>query len=739
MLVGQYNLIYIGFFQRSCVLSGIPESRVRFVVRPPRNVDISRWFSTSLLHIIHGDGDHHMPDITLDQRCINTIRFLSADAVEKAKSGHPGAPMGMAVAAFVLWDRFLKHNPRDPHWHDRDRFVLSAGHASMLLYSLLHLTGYDLSLEELRNFRQWGSKTPGHPEYGHTAGVEVTTGPLGQGFANGVGMAIAERHLATLYNRPEHDIIDHFTYALVSDGDLQEGLSSEAASLAGHLGLGKLIYLYDDNKVQIDGPTTLAFTEDVAKRFEAYHWQVIGPIDGMNVDEVESAIRRAQSEKSKPSLIICRTTIGYGSPTEGTAKTHGEPLGADNLRAAKSKLGWPQEPSFLVPDDVAAHMQKAVVRGQNAQEDWMTRLQSYAKAFPHEAADLKRRLDGKLPDDWGKALDTLFDDSTPAMATRDASGKVINALASSVQLLGGSADLAPSNKTLITGEKDQSSTNPEGRNMRFGVREHAMGAIASGIALHGGFIPFTATFLTFSDYMRPSIRLASMMGLRVVYVFTHDSIGLGEDGPTHQPIEHLVALRSIPNLTLIRPGDAAETAESWRAAIENTNGPTALILTRQKVPTLNRAELDPASNLHKGAYTLWESNGQPDVILMGTGSELSLALEAGKKLAAEGVATRVVSMPSWELFEKQDAAYRQQVFPNRIRARVAVEAGGVFGWERYIGLDGATVGMTGYGASAPDTVLYEKFGITVDSVVAKAHALVKNSIRTDNTIFAGRA
>ncbi len=680
-----------------------------------------------------------MTDAQLDQRCINTIRFLSADAVEKAKSGHPGAPMGMAVMAYVLWDRFLKHDPRDPHWHDRDRFVLSAGHASMLLYSLLHLTGYDLPLEELRSFRQWGSKTPGHPEHGHTAGVEVTTGPLGQGFANGVGMAIAERNLAAIYNRPGHDVVDHYTYALVSDGDMQEGLSGEAASLAGHLGLGKLIYLYDDNKVQIDGPTSLAFTEDVAKRFEAYHWQVIGPIDGMNAEEVESAIRRAQAEKSKPSLIICRTTIGYGSPTEGMAKTHGEPLGADNLKAAKKKLGWPLEPSFLVPDDVAAHMQKAVVRGQNAQEAWTSRMQSYAKAFPKEAAELKQRLSGVLPSNWDKSLDTLFDDSTPAMATRDASGKVINALAAHLPIMGGSADLAPSNKTLIAGEPDQSASAPQGRNMRFGVREHAMAAIASGMSLHGGFIPYVATFLTFSDYMRPSIRLAAMMGLRVVYVFTHDSIGLGEDGPTHQPVEHLLALRAIPNLTVLRPGDSAETAAAWRAAVENSNGPTALILTRQKVPTLKRAELAPASDLRKGAYTIWESDRQPDVILIGTGSELSFALEAGKKLAEGGVAARVVSMPSWELFEKQDAAYRMSVFPEHVRARVSVEAGGVFGWERYVGLDGASVGMTGFGASAPDTILYEKFGITVDAVVAKARGILKNSITTDNTVYAERS
>lgn len=679
-----------------------------------------------------------MPEMTLDQNCINTIRFLSADAVEKAKSGHPGAPMGMAVMAHVLWDRFLKHNPRDPHWHDRDRFVLSAGHASMLLYSLLHLTGYDLPIEEIRNFRQWASKTPGHPEHGHTAGVEVTTGPLGQGFANGVGMAMAERHLAALYNRPGHEIINHFTYAIVSDGDMQEGISSEAASFAGHQGLGKLIYLYDDNKVQIDGPTTLAFTEDVAKRFEAYHWQVIGPIDGMNDAEVESAIRRAQAETTKPSLIICRTTIGYGSPTEGTAKTHGEPLGEDNLRAAKQKLGWPLEPTFLVPDDVATHMQKAVVRGQNAQEEWSGRLQSYATAFPKEAAELKHRLSGALPDKWRDCVTKLFDDTTPAMATRDASGKVINSLAKCLPLFGGSADLSPSNKTLITGDADQSPEDPQGRNIRFGVREHAMTAIASGMSLHGGIIPYVATFLTFSDYMRPSIRLAAMMAMRVVYVFTHDSIGLGEDGPTHQPIEHLMALRAIPNLTVIRPGDPAETVEAWRAAVSNDRGPTALILTRQKVPTLKRAELAPADLLHKGAYTLWESSGQPDLILIGTGSELSLALAAGEKLATEGISVRVVSMPSWELFEKQDDDYRSNILPGHIRARIAVEAAGVFGWERYVGLDGATVGMTGYGASAPDTILYAKFGITVDAVVARAHDLLKHSIRTDNILYAGQ-
>jgi transketolase len=677
-----------------------------------------------------------MIDSNLEARCINTLRFLSADVVEKARSGHPGAPMGMAVTAHVLWDRFLSHNPRDPRWPNRDRFVLSAGHASMLLYSLLHLTGYDLPLEEIRQFRQWGSRTPGHPEFGHTPGVEMTTGPLGQGFASGVGMALAERALAAQFNRPGHEIIDHYTYAIVSDGDLQEGISGEAASLAGHLGLGKLIYLYDDNQVQIDGPTSLAFSEDVARRFEAYRWQVIGPIDGMDGAEVESAIRRAQAETSRPSLVICRTIIGYGSPTQGTAKTHGEPLGADNLRAAKQKLGWPLEPMFHIPDDVLDHMRQAVVRGQNAQEAWTARLADYARAFPELAVELKRRLSGALPEGWDKPLATLFDDNTAAMATRDASGKVINALAATLPLIGGSADLSPSNKTLIAGQPDHSAAEPGARNLRFGVREHAMAAIASGIALHGGFVPYVATFLTFSDYMRPAIRLAALMGLRVIYVFTHDSIGLGEDGPTHQPIEHLLALRAVPNLTVIRPCDPVETAEAWRSAIVRAEGPTALILTRQKVPTLKRAELAPAHDLQHGAYTLWQSHGDPELILIGTGSEVSLALAAGRQLAAEGIAVRVVAMPSWESFDAQPDGYRAQVLPPHIRARVAVEAGGVLGWERYVGLEGAVIGMRGYGASAPDSVLYDKFGITTEQIVARARALLGAAITTDNRIYA---
>jgi transketolase len=667
-----------------------------------------------------------MSDRTLDERCINTIRFLSADAVEKAKSGHPGTPMGAAALAYTLWDRFLRHDPSDPSWPDRDRFVLSAGHASMLLYSLLHLTGYGLSLDDLRQFRQWGSKTPGHPEHGHTPGVEVTTGPLGQGFSNGVGMAIAERHLAARYNKPGHEIINHHVYALVSDGDLQEGISSEAASLAGTLGLGKLIYLYDDNEVQIEGPTRVAFTENVAKRFDAYDWQVIGPIDGMDTEAVDAAIRQAHAQSAKPSLIICRTIIGYGSPTQGTAKTHGEPLGADNLHAAKDKLGWPQEPSFLVPDDVQAHMRLAVERGKAVRDDWKERFEAYQRAYPSEAAELKARLAGDLPVGWDAGLDSLFNSQTPPMATRDASGKILNVVGPHLPaLMGGSADLAPSNKSLISEVGDFGASTPAGRNLHFGVREHAMGAIASGMALHGGFIPYTATFLTFSDYMRPSIRLAAMMGLRVIYIFTHDSIGLGEDGPTHQPVEQLLALRAIPNLTVIRPGDAAETAYAWRSALENTHGPTAIVLTRQKVPTLARGQHSPASLLSKGAYVIWESDStHSEVILIGTGSELSLALDAGKRLAADRIPTRVVSMPSWELFAAQDSPYRDSVLPQAVRARVAVEAAGTFGWERYVGLDGRVVGMTHFGASAPDTILYEKFGITVEAVVAAARDLV---------------
>ncbi len=668
-------------------------------------------------------------NINLDELSINTLRFLAADAVQKAKSGHPGTPMGAAPVAYTLWNRILKHNPRNPTWPDRDRFVLSPGHASMLLYGLLHLTGYDLPLEELKNFRQWGSKTPGHPEYGETPGVEVTTGPLGQGFAHAVGMAVAERWLADHYNRPGLEIIDHYTYALVSDGDLQEGVTSEAASLAGTLKLGKLIFLYDDNHIQIEGSTDIAFSENVARRFDAYGWQVIGPIDGQDLDAVEDAIRQAQAEAERPSLIICRTVIGFGSPQQGTAKVHGEPLGEAGLRAAKESLGWPLEPTFFVPDEVKKHMGQAVARGQVAERTWRERMDAYAKAFPAEAAELTLQLSGDLPADWDANLVDLFPAGTPAMASRESSGKVLNALIGRVHaLIGGSADLAPSTKTHLSGYGDFGWDEYCGHNMHFGVREHAMGAIVNGMALHGGLIPYSATFLQFADYMRPPMRLAALMGIRVIYIFTHDSIGLGEDGPTHQPVEHLLSLRAIPNLTVIRPADAHETVEAWRAALLNRNGPTALILSRQNLPLLHEDNGAQARGLHRGAYILWEAaNGQPDVILLGSGSETQLALEAGNALATQGVNARVVSMPSWELFDHQPAAYRESILPSSVRTRVAVEASICLGWEHYVGLDGAVVGMMGFGASAPASELYRYFGITTDAVIASVHKLLASA------------
>ncbi len=663
----------------------------------------------------------------LDQKCINTIRFLAVDAVQKARSGHPGTPMGAASMAYTLWDRFLKHNPRNPRWPNRDRFVLSPGHASMLLYALLHLTGYDLPLEELQNFRQWGSKTPGHPEHGLTPGVEATTGPLGQGFANGVGMAIAERWLADHYNRLGHKIVDHYVYAIVSDGDMQEGVTSEAASLAGTLKLGKLIYLYDDNDIQIEGPTDAVFSENVARRFLAYGWQVLGPIDGQDITAIEQAIGEAQADTGRPSLITCNTVIGYGSPAQATAKVHGEPLGEENVREAKNTLGWPQEPAFYVPDEVRHHMQRAVERGQEAEQEWQVRMQSYRDTYPQLSHELDAQLQRELPPSWDEGLGDLFHSDTKPIATRAASGQVLNYLVKRVHALtGGSADLAPSTKTILVGYGDLGWHQYWGHNMHFGVREHAMGAIVNGMALHGGVIPYAATFLTFSDYMRPPIRLAAMMGLQALYVFTHDSIGLGEDGPTHQPIEHLMNLRAVPGLTVIRPADATETAEAWKAALLNSKGPTALVFTRQKLPVLDRADFAPASGLQQGAYVLWqETEGPPEVILIGTGSEVHLALEAGMQLASEGIAVRVVSMPSWELFDRQPASYRDSVLPPPVKARVAVEAGIKLGWEHYVGLDGAAVGMEHFGASAPIEVLYERFGITAANVVAQAKILLK--------------
>ncbi len=651
----------------------------------------------------------------LTSRAINTLRFLSADAVQQANSGHPGLPMGAAALAFTVWTRHLRHNPRNPRWPGRDRFILSGGHGSMLLYSLLHLTGYDLPLEELQNFRQWGSRTPGHPEYGLTPGVEMTTGPLGQGFATGVGMAIAEAHLAATFNRPNHPIIDSYIYAIVTDGDLMEGVASEAASLAGHLQLGKLIYLYDDNRISIDGSTDLAFTEDRARRFEAYGWQVLRVNDGNDVAAIDVAIEQAKADP-RPSLILCRTIIGYGAPTrQGISKAHGEPLGESELNAAKQALGWPLEPRFYIPEDVLTFYRQAVERGAALEAAWQERLESYRHTYPDLAAELERRLRGELPAGWQEVL-PAFPADAKGMATRAASGKVLNALATRLpELIGGSADLTPSNNTRFEGASDFQKENYSGRYLHFGVREHAMGAALNGMALFGGLIPYGGTFLVFSDYMRPAIRIAALSHIPSIFVFTHDSIGLGEDGPTHQPVEHLASLRAIPNLTVIRPADANETAQAWRVALENRHGPTALALTRQPVPTL---EATAQAQVWRGAYVLRDFGAPIQVVLMASGSEVALVYTAAERLAAEGVRARVVSFPSWELFEQQETAYRQSVLPADVRARVAVEAGVGQGWERYVGLDGRILSLERFGASAPYQVLYQKFGFTVEKIIA---------------------
>jgi transketolase len=662
---------------------------------------------------------------SLDALCVNTIRMLSADGVEKARSGHPGMPMGAAPMAYVLWTRFLRHNPRNPRWPDRDRFVLSAGHGSMLLYSLLHLTGYDLSLDDLKAFRQWESRTPGHPEYPLTPGVEITTGPLGQGFASGAGMAITERFLAARFNRPGYPMVDHFTYGIVSDGDLMEGVSHEAASLAGHLGLGKLIYLYDDNHISIEGSTDLVFTEARDLRFKAYGWHVERVDDGNDLAAIEAAIVRAQAETGRPSLIAVRTRIGYGSPNKaGKASAHGEPLGPEELRLTKEHLGWPAEPPFLVPADVRDRFRSAVTEGVEKEALWTERFRSYAEAFPALAKEWDHWVNGILLEGWDGGI-PLFTADPKGMATRVASGKVLNAIARHLpNLFGGSADLAPSNKTEIAGEPDFQAGAYAGRNLRFGVREHGMGAILNGMALHAGVIPYGGTFLIFSDYMRPAIRLAALMGLKVIYVFTHDSIGLGEDGPTHQPVEQLAALRAIPGLTVIRPCDANETAEAWKAALRLA-GPVALALTRQDVPVLDRSLCAGADHLIRGAYILREAPaGTPELILIATGSEVHIALKAAEALDDKGIKVRVVSMPSWELFEREDEAYRRQVLPPDIKARIAIEAGVTQGWRRYVGDSGRVIGLNRFGASAPSGVLYEKFGLTPERLVETSLSLV---------------
>lgn len=630
--------------------------------------------------------------------------------------------MGMAAMAYALWQNFLKHNPQDPAWPNRDRFILSAGHASALLYSLLHLTGYDLPLDELKNFRQWGSKTPGHPEYGLTPGVEMTTGPLGQGFASGVGMAMAEAHLAAVFNQPDCKIIDHYTYGIVSDGDLMEGVASEAASLAGHLALGKLIYLYDDNEISIEGSTDLAFTENTALRFESYGWQVIGPVDGLNPEAVSAAIKEAQSDSARPSLIICKTVIGFGSPNKaGKASAHGEPLGTDEVAKSRKSLGWDYEP-FVIPPEALAEFRMALDKGKTAQQVWQSKLDYYSSRYPEKAALLQDRLSGKLPEDWDNDLDKLFD---KAMASREASGLIINTLASRLPaLMGGSADLSPSNKTVIKDGGEYEPPHYEGRNIHFGVREHAMGAIANGLALHGGIIPYVATFLIFYDYMRPAVRLASLMGQRVIYIFTHDSIGLGEDGPTHQPIEQLAGLRSVPGLVTIRPADSYETAQAWKTAILRKDGPTAIALSRQKLPLLDNSQANSV-NLAKGAYILAETDSRPQVALVASGSEVSIAVQAAEILKNKGVSSRVVSFPSWQLFEAQPRTYRQSILPASL-PRVIIEAGSAQGWCKYLGANGDIISIDHFGASAPAPVLYQHFGLTPENMAEKALKLLEN-------------
>jgi transketolase len=695
---------------------------------------------------------------TLDELCINTIRTLSIDAVEKADSGHPGMPMGAASMAYVLFTRHLRYDPLIPNWPDRDRFVLSAGHASILLYSLLFLTGYDLSLDDLKQFRQWGSRTPGHPENGLTPGVEVTTGPLGQGVGNAVGMAMTERWLAATFNRPGHEMVNHYTYVLASDGDMMEGISAEAGSLAGDLHLGRLIVLYDSNRITLSATTDVTFSENVAARFEAYGWHV-QHVDGMDVDEVNAALTAARATDDRPSLIVARTHIGFGSPhKQDTFHAHGEPLGDEEVRLTKDAYGWPEDAKFRLPDEALAEFRKAQPRGEALEADWRTRLAAYRTENPALAAVFERCLAGALPDGWDASLPS-FSPSDGEMATREAGGKILTALAAVVpNLLGGSADLDPSTRTMLKGLGDfESPLAPHvgevpptqgmaggvwayaGRNIHFGIREHAMTAVLTGMAHHGGVLPYGATFLTFSDYMRPSVRLAALSGARVIYVWTHDSIALGEDGPTHQPVEQLASLRAMPNMLILRPADATETVEAWRIALQHTAGPVGLVFTRQKLPVLDRAVLAPAAGVRRGAYVLTEAGASspaavgsspsavaplPDVILIATGSEVSLALAAHQVLVADGIRSRVVSMPSWELFDAEPQSYRDTVLPPQVHARVSVEAASPFGWERYVGLRGAIIGVNRFGASAPGPVVMREYGFTVDNVVKTAKSIL---------------
>ncbi|MEW6212228.1 MAG: transketolase [Acidobacteriota bacterium] len=666
-------------------------------------------------------------DKQLDQLCVNTIRTLSMDAVQQANSGHPGTPMALAPVAYALWDRHLRHNPHNPQWPNRDRFVLSAGHASMLLYSMLHLTGYDLPLEELKRFRQWGSLTPGHPEYGHTAGVETTTGPLGQGVATSVGMAIAERWLAAHFNRPGHDIVDYRVYAIAGDGCLMEGVSQEAASIAGHLRLSNLVWIYDNNRITIEGNTALAFSDDVATRFISYQWNVLRVGDANDLEQLDHALRIAQKEDERPTLIIVDSHIAYGAPNkQDTSAAHGEPLGDEEIRLTKQRYGWPPDAKFFVPEEVQKHMTAAVERGEQAEAEWKAKFAAYRAAHPDTAREWELMHEGNLPDGWDSEI-PAFPADEKGMAGRDANNKVLNAVAKKVPwLVGGSADLAPSTKTRIADGGDFLAGSYSGRNLHFGIREHAMGSIINGMSL-AKIRAYGSGFLIFSDYMRASIRLSALMELPANYIFTHDSIGVGEDGPTHQPIEHLISLRAIPQLYVIRPADANEVAEAWRVIMTSHERPVALILSRQPLPTFDRTRYAPAAGLHKGAYILADSDGAPDVILMGTGSEVHLCVEAHEQLKAEGIKSRVVSLPCWEIFERQSDEYKESVLPNSVRARVAIETGTNLGWHIFVGLDGRIIARREFGASAPLKELLKQFGFTVEKVVAEARTAIEHA------------
>ncbi len=672
-----------------------------------------------------------MSEKDLQQLSINTIRFLAVDAVQKANAGHPGMPMGCAPIGYLLYTKYMNHNPANPKWLNRDRFILSAGHGSMLLYSLLHLCGYDVSLDDLKNFRQWKSITPGHPEYGLTPGVETTTGPLGQGFSNAIGMAIAQEYLASMFNKDDVKILDHYIYGICSDGDLMEGVSHETASLAGHLKLGKVIFFYDDNSITIDGSTSLAFSDDVRKRFEGYNWQVLQINDVNDLTQIDDAIMAAQKDTSKPSLIITKTHIGYGSPNkQDTASSHGSPLGEEEVKLTKENLNWPADKSFLIPKEVIEHFKPVQVKGNEREKEWNKLFDIYKTKYLKEAALFGSVMNGDFGNDWKSKLPS-FDDLSEKVATRSASGKVLNAIAGSLPtLIGGSADLAPSNNTMLNGIEKFTAENRSGRNFHFGIREHGMGSILNGMAIYGGVIPYGGTFLVFSDYMRPSIRLASLSGVKPIYVFTHDSVGLGEDGPTHQPTEHIASLRAIPNVLDIRPADANETVKAWEIALEHKGSPVALFLTRQKLPVIDRTKYAEADNLKMGAYIIKDTGGDPDVILMASGSEVGITLEAAEVLEDSGISTRVVSFPSWELFERQDNKYKEKVLPSSVKARVSIEAGVKQGWQGYVGEQGDSISIEKFGASAPYQTIFDNYGFTADNIVSTAKEVLKKLKKT---------